>query len=64
MDDEEARTPPDEPDAPYEEYEDDADEARKARIAEAGLTALGGPSFGRLFEPLDDDGGFDAEHNP
>lgn len=54
---------PDEPDEPYEDFEGD-DDARQARVEEAGLTAFGGPAFGTLFEPLDDDGGFDAEHNP
>ncbi|MFJ3488289.1 hypothetical protein [Leifsonia aquatica] len=54
---------PDEPDEPYEEFEND-DDAHAARVEEAGLTAFGGPAFGTLFEPVQDDGGFDAEHNP
>jgi hypothetical protein len=64
MSDEDDRVPPEEPDAPYEEFEDGTDEANEARVREAGLSALGGPAFGTLFEPQNDDGGFDAEHNP
>ncbi|OJX77566.1 hypothetical protein [Leifsonia sp. 71-9] len=57
-------TAPDEPDQPYEAFEDDEASAREAAVEEAGLTAFGGPSFGALFEPVEQDGGFDAEHNP
>lgn len=70
MSDQDGRIPsdearePDEPDEPYEDFEDDTDEAAEARTDEAGLTAFGGPSLGGLFEPLDDDGDFDAQHNP
>jgi hypothetical protein len=52
------------PDEPVEDYENDADDVRESLEREAGLTAFGGPAFGRIFENPDDDGGFDARHNP
>jgi hypothetical protein len=54
------------PDDAESAYENDADDIRRAREREAGLTALGGPAFGTSPYPggYDDDGGFDAEHNP
>lgn len=54
----------DEPDEPVEDYENDADEVQASLEREAGLTAFGGPAFGRIFDNPDDDGGFDAQHNP
>jgi hypothetical protein len=55
----------DRPDDAVDEYENDQAENRESLEREAGLTALGGPSFGHLFDQAPpDDGGFDAEHNP
>ncbi|WP_158864106.1 hypothetical protein [Leifsonia sp. AG29] len=53
-----------EPDDALEEYENDADEQRASLEREAGLTAFGGPAFGRIFGNPPDDSGFDAQHNP
>ena len=59
----------DEPDEPIEDYENDADEVRASLEREAGLTAFGGPAFGRIFDNPDDDGllaigeEFDSRHN-
>ncbi|WP_348787729.1 hypothetical protein [Leifsonia sp. NPDC080035] len=53
-----------EPDETEDEYENDTDEVRESLEREAGLTAFGGPAFGRIFDNPDDDGGFDAQHNP
>lgn len=53
------------PDDEETAYENDADDIRRAREREAGLTALGGPTFGASPYPGGhDDGGFDAQHNP
>lgn len=54
----------DEPDDALSAYENDEAEDRDSLEREAGLTALGGPGFGHLFEQApQDDRGFDAEHN-
>lgn len=52
------------PDDAVTEYENDQAENRESLEREAGLTAFGGPTFGHLFGQQQDDGGFDAEHNP
>ncbi|RDV44815.1 hypothetical protein DOE76_11405 [Leifsonia sp. ku-ls] len=55
---------PDEPDDAVSEYENDEADDRASLEREAGLTALGGPGFGHLFDQAPpDDRGFDAEHN-
>jgi hypothetical protein len=53
-----------EPDDTLEDYENDADEQRASLEREAGLTAFGGPAFGRIFGNPPDDSGYDAQHNP
>lgn len=52
------------PDEPIDEAENDEAEDRASLEREAGLTAFGGPAFGKIFDNPEDDGGFDAQHNP